>query len=738
MPFRRKNRSSLFGSSSRSGDKENANVENMQEPLLQSQPTGLFRCHSDNSQRFCCDINPNTMGAHQHQHQRVLSTKEKMSNLLQLNTTLVKEVSSLRASQLSLTMNMEDLSGKVQAKSLIVNALESEKKELAEEVSQLGKAQLAAKETFEAEKKDVEDRLECVSLVVDNLQTMNGVLAEEAARLREDADRYLTEKHTLLADLDKILGEKSILEELVDSLRASEESFRKEVEQALENAEFEKKSLCKEKQALLSEKNDLLAQKDDLHEDVLRLTKEKASLLSQIKDQGIRQEELQGELSVMVSKNCEAAAQLKAESQTSEEAHRMFDAERRELLASRKELENSITGLRKEHEHSTEQFEAERQVLKGEVKQLASHITQLAHEKEELHQCLEKLKKMKDAMQTREISQQEELSKLQGEVDESQLRIQGLLAQEKVQQDELCKLHREVLLTNNASKESQIQAEAAMTKAVKEKDDIIQTLRSRVYDAETKIGTLEGEQESWKSKESVLQSNILSLECKLSSLQQSLNEAIAQATAKGEEACTFKEKLDKASQAITSLEGKFAAEKVKHKLLEALIQTMKGDLLVAEDVAIQAKNKAVAVEKEAGMAIERKAREASQKIGALESKLAAMAERQSDLENLILVKENACKAAVQSESVANARLSGFLGSLQERGKAMEVYFEDLKAAMFEIQNNAMRANQGITCLQAEFAGMMDVKVNYATIGNGKAKKRRGRSRASKACHPNQV
>ncbi|MCO5550017.1 hypothetical protein L7F22_003494 [Adiantum nelumboides] len=728
MPFRRKHRNPLFGSS-RSGDKENVNTESMQVPLL-SQPTGLFRCHSDNNQRFCCDINPNTMGTHQHQHHRngVLSTKEKMSNLLQLNTTLVKEVSSLRASQLSLTINMEDLTQQLQAKSSTVDELEKEKNGLENKISHLGKAQLAAKQSLEAEKKNVEDRLECVSLIVDNLQTMNGVLAKEAARLREDADRYVTEKHTLLADLDTILGEKSILETLVDSLRASEKAIHAEREQAVQQAALEKEELRRENQFLLSEKNHTLAEKNELRKEVATLETENSTLVSQAKVLLTEKDKLEGELRVMVSKKSEVVAQLNVEKQALTNARTKYDAEKRKLLSNKTELENSLADLRKEHLHAIKQSEEDRQVLKQEVEQLSSHNAQISEENKELQQCLESSKKTVESMQLREASQLEELSRLQGVVENSQLRIQGLLAQEKVQQDELCKLQRELLLTNSAAKESQIQTEVAMSSAVKQRDDAILTLQSRVDGADDRVHALEREKEAWKIKESELQSNILALECKLFSASQSLDEAIAQATMKADQVTTVKEKLEKASQAITSLEGMFAEGKEKQKCLETHIQTMKGDLLVADDVAIQAINKAKAAEKEAVIAIERKARDASQKIGALESKLAAMAERQTDLENHIRFKENAYRAAVKAESAAKARLNGLLENLQERGEAVEGYFEMLREAMAEMQNSAVKANQGITSLQSEFGVLMDVKV-IEVSGNGtRAKKRRGKSK----------
>lgn len=58
--------------------------------------------------------------------------------------------------------------------------------------------------------------------------------------------------------------------------------------------------------------------------------------------------------------------------------------------------------------------------------------------------------------------------------------------------------------------------------------------------------------------------------------------------------------------------------------------------------------------------VKKRSREASQKIGALESKLIAMAERQSDLGNHVRFKEATFKATVQAKNEAKGKLNGLL------------------------------------------------------------------------------
>eukprot|EP00250_Pteridium_aquilinum_P022863 c25823_g1_i1 orf=3-1010(-) len=336
MPFRRKHRNPLFGSS-RSANKENAS-EGIQEPLLQ-QPVSprLFRCHSDNSQRTCGDINPNTISTSNHvchpHRNSVLSTKEKMSNLLQLNSTLVKEVSSLRTSQQSVTAHVESLKEQLHTTSFAANALKRQNLELVEEINQLETAHLETKETLEEEKKEVEDRLECVSLVVDNLQTMNAKLAEEAARLREDVDRYAAEKHILLADMEKVLGEKSLLEELVDSIRASEEAFRMEMQQALAQAEKEKKALFEVKQALIAEKDVLQSSNEELSKEIGKLESERMALMSQREGLMMDKEKLHEDLGTINARHEDAVKQLASEKHALAAARATFSAYEEKMFA---------------------------------------------------------------------------------------------------------------------------------------------------------------------------------------------------------------------------------------------------------------------------------------------------------------------------------------------------------------------------------------------------------------------
>jgi hypothetical protein len=185
-------------------------------------PPRLLRSSSENSKRsICSDVNPNTCPSSKHPaaasayRASALSAEEKVSNLQFLNSTLVKEVSSLRSSQ----SQIRSLQTQLQSTMYRADSLMREKEELEEDVENI-RSEMSEK--IEAQKKAAalaEDRLQSVTAMVDNLQSTNDRLAAEAARLKEEAAVSMSDRKTLMDEMEKIWGEKSVLEEMVESFR---------------------------------------------------------------------------------------------------------------------------------------------------------------------------------------------------------------------------------------------------------------------------------------------------------------------------------------------------------------------------------------------------------------------------------------------------------------------------------------------------------------------------------------
>lgn len=657
----------MFGSS-RSSDKENTHTST-QEPVLPQPPTSprMFRCHSDNSQRTCCDINPNAVSSMKNITHRnsVLSTKEKMANLLQLNSTLVKEVSHLRNIQHSLSSNAENLKEELQTSNFDVMALRAEKQKLSQEVNKLKTTHSEMKETFEAEKSDTEGRLECVSLVVDNLQSMNGMLGEEAARLREDAERYATERHALLADLDKMVGERDFFQEFVESMRASKEEIHEQMQQALLQAEREKKELFERKETLLEENRKLETHNEDLRKEVEKLGTEKISASAEKDDLLSEKESLARELSEVQSRLQEVGSLLTAERQATASSRDVFNAEKKK----KEELEGRCLRLQKDLQNVFEQSESERHVFECETRECNLRNKVLSEENDALKKAI---------TGNQEIIQ---------------------IAQQ------------ELML----SKDAAMKAEAE----VKEKEEALSKLKRQMQNAAAKASNAEGE----------YQFTAKALQCKLDAALKALSEEESLARTKAGEIVSYKEKLDKSTQETSAMEGKLSAEKEKRKRLEGHIQTMKKDLATAENAAIQAQNKAKAAEKEAGITAEKCSRDASQQIGSLESKILAMIERQGDLEQHIRTKETSLRAAVQAGNEARGKLQGLKEELQRRGRNVEVNLEAVRVFMMEMQRNVMTGSESIASLVEDFDSLMDVQAEFSNKGKH-YKRGRSRARQS--------
>ncbi|KAH7436621.1 hypothetical protein KP509_05G028400 [Ceratopteris richardii] len=701
MPFRRKHRNALFG------NKENVptgNGEGAPEPTL-TQPPGLFRCHSDNSQRFCSDINPNTVGvaaknlAHHHRHS-VLSTKEKITNLLELNSTLVKEVSTLRVSQLSLTTNVNELSQELQSKVLATDALQKQKEEIAGEFRQLERVHNEVKESFEAEKRESERRFESVNQVVENLQNMNEELKEEATRLREDVERHASEKMDLLEQIDKVAEEKTFLEDLVDSLRASEEAIRVEMQQALEEVNKGKQSIIDEKNTLLMTVNELECRNEYLEKTIFNISAEKDAIATANQGLAIQKSALEEDIKAAVVKHRDAVHQFDEEKQCWEEDRKTLELEKDALLITNADLERSVSSLLEQQKESTRRFETEVEAMKREAELIYSHKIQLEDVNAEL-------------LEREKVSQQKIIELISHQTEQNQM---------------IEKINKELRITQKAAKEYKAEAEKRLSKVITEKDNLIRSLQAELKEGKARVSDLERANGLLASQQDEYVLNIAELDRKHSSALKCLHEVKALAKAKGEEASMFKDQLDKASRALLALESKLSTESDKQKRMEVHLQTVKGDLLIAEDAAIQAQNRVKAIEKEAANALERKTRESSQKIEALENKLAAMSERQCDMENDLISKKISLKAASRAENMAKVKLSYLLGIMEESGNNMQTQFEVMKTSILEVQNGAAKANQCIATFQSELTTVTNLHSQPITSRQAR-KKRRSRSRA---------
>ncbi|KAH7436620.1 hypothetical protein KP509_05G028400 [Ceratopteris richardii] len=472
------------------------------------------------------------------------------------------------------------------------------------------------------------------------------------------------------------------------------------MQQALEEVNKGKQSIIDEKNTLLMTVNELECRNEYLEKTIFNISAEKDAIATANQGLAIQKSALEEDIKAAVVKHRDAVHQFDEEKQCWEEDRKTLELEKDALLITNADLERSVSSLLEQQKESTRRFETEVEAMKREAELIYSHKIQLEDVNAEL-------------LEREKVSQQKIIELISHQTEQNQM---------------IEKINKELRITQKAAKEYKAEAEKRLSKVITEKDNLIRSLQAELKEGKARVSDLERANGLLASQQDEYVLNIAELDRKHSSALKCLHEVKALAKAKGEEASMFKDQLDKASRALLALESKLSTESDKQKRMEVHLQTVKGDLLIAEDAAIQAQNRVKAIEKEAANALERKTRESSQKIEALENKLAAMSERQCDMENDLISKKISLKAASRAENMAKVKLSYLLGIMEESGNNMQTQFEVMKTSILEVQNGAAKANQCIATFQSELTTVTNLHSQPITSRQAR-KKRRSRSRA---------
>ncbi|MCO5551520.1 hypothetical protein L7F22_005024 [Adiantum nelumboides] len=248
MPFRKKTRNPVSRP-----EKENEGIDATQ-PLSPS----LIRCKSDNTHRTCSEISLNKPSSNNGN----FSPEAKMSNLMQLNTALVKEIASLRSthavacdkfSKVELSINAEN--GKLL---LDISSLQEAASALKEENATL----LASQEELRSSLGTSRAQVEGLSVELAMVKAeVNEAMSSQKQALAASEERLTSANYELVASKEKaalVISEKDLVfEEKEVALRAKKETEDKF--EALNKREKELADLLQVERKAMSDAQEIIA-----------------------------------------------------------------------------------------------------------------------------------------------------------------------------------------------------------------------------------------------------------------------------------------------------------------------------------------------------------------------------------------------------------------------------------------------------------------------------------------------
>ncbi|XP_072292447.1 centromere-associated protein E [Eucyclogobius newberryi] len=335
-------------------------------------------------------------------------------------TKLNKDLASCHEANAELQLKLEQ---ELQAKEQHLQELQAKEQHLQE---------LQAKEQHLQELQAKEQHLQELQAKEQHLQELQVKVAElvkqleESECLRVSLTEQLHEIHQLKADLEEKITDG-------ETARRTDEDIQKELEEQLEQLTAELQSVQAQKEAAMSECERLRSVCSD--RDVLHQLKEERDQLKEERDQlkeerdQLKEErdmiDIQDELRALQEKNVEQKEniqKLKASS-TQEEA----SAEQERLQAQMTSLEEQLQRAGADGKRSKE-----------ELDELVSRVSALTEDKEQLQQLLDNTSGLASLQsELNQAETQENMAKLQQELDEAQRKVQSLeqMLQEKNQKN---------------------------------------------------------------------------------------------------------------------------------------------------------------------------------------------------------------------------------------------------------------------------------------------------------------
>ena len=285
-------------------------------------------------------------------------------------------------------------------------------------------------------------------------------------------------------------------------------------------------------------------------------------------------------------------------------------------------------------------------------------------------------------------------------------------------------LKEEILLAEKVAAESDMEKNKAFDQVTSLHAELSAS-RNAMNESIRKLEETSSQVSAMKEKLGAAERREKSLNSKITSMKHDLDRLQEQ---KNHEHQNFSKRLEENSKQMSILNSKLVSAETREDTLKAQIQIMKGDLLVAEEAAMEAEKKKKVAEKESKAMVEKQTREASQKISMLEMKLADFAGKHKDMEMLVSVKENACKAAMKAEREAKAAI------VAERARLQRIMDQEqlelLKSTGLEMKMNAIKINRYIASLEDDFsAAKMEIKLPLSDVSNKSSKN--GRSKKNK-------
>ncbi|KAI5060780.1 hypothetical protein GOP47_0025200 [Adiantum capillus-veneris] len=277
MPFRRKTRNPVSRP-----EKENEGI-GADQPLSPR----LIRCKSDNTRRTCLEINLNKSSGNNGN----LSPEAKMSNLMQLNAALIKEISSLRHSHADSCDKFSKLESSLCAENekleLNLSSLQEEASALKEENAAL----LASQEELQSSLGTSRAQVEGLSLelamikeeVNESLSSQKQALSASEERLASATAELNAAKENvslITSEKDSLLMSKAETEEKLEGLYKRENELEKLLQ-------VEKKAVADSQEIISTVRNDvekLLVDKEDYKQQCLARENEAMQKMQQLEE----------------------------------------------------------------------------------------------------------------------------------------------------------------------------------------------------------------------------------------------------------------------------------------------------------------------------------------------------------------------------------------------------------------------------------------------------------------------
>lgn len=396
----------------------------------------------------------------EHHHNHEMSKEEKISNLMQLNDALVKQVASSRAAKEELSGKVEGIEEELQkvvgrADALLVenNWMADEKRKLELEVTSFRKEVAgigSEKASLSAEKQDLlESKLELENSLSKSRADLNDIREQlhEAGRAEALAQEN-AEK--LKSEVEQFLLDKRGLTREIDALQARNASVEGDLKLLRERETFLEEELSNVRNAYAAAEGQVVDAKTEieaLQVEASRRTEEKDRLEKQLKEAWQRVESLEAQQKAGIAKHNEMESQIE-------------------------NLENDLFAIRNAHDSASLVLEQEKKA-KGSLNDLLAS----AHAKSRgLEGHLDSLKSSLVKLQDDTNRDQQRISSLESEVS-------SLGSEKALLEESKISLENKVRMLNSASAKASVASKTEVEKLAA----VVRDLERALADAMEKV-----------------------------------------------------------------------------------------------------------------------------------------------------------------------------------------------------------------------------------------------------------